>query len=728
MTAPERLAADAVFAAECRLGKTPQELVSKWGLAWSIDTVKRARLAVLRDGGGTATAVAPNTETPVQDSLSSQLLPLLKAHGNRASVTDLADRLDVSPKRIRECVEHLRSQHKLVGLTDDEGTVEARPPLPRGRSSINTESFFGERIRFGVVSDTHLGSKYAREDVLQALYDIFEREGIETVYHAGNFIDGEARFNQNDIHVHGMGNQVRYFAEHYPQRDGIHTYFIAGDDHEGWYCFDSQCEILTKSRGWQPFADLEQGEAVATMSPAGAFQWQVPTKHIAYPYKGDLIHFSHRSLDFRVTPEHRLLCKTRTRMHGPEMGAILRAREIVDNFKPRCFGIVGACDSWEPESGQVACVHIPRVRSERYGEHPKSQFFDEVSIEDAAELIGWYVTEGCCNKGVVVIAQSRAVNPEEYQQICSLFERMGARYGCSDRHIQVCSPTLAAWLRAQCGEGYANKHLPEWLKAQPRAILRIAFETMIRGDGTFKEHGFKFYSWSDHLRDDMTEIAQKLGYGVTEGEAHHCLSIRAVHKDSWLFERPTIETYNGMVYCVSVPNERIYVRSNGRAFWSMNCQREGVDIGRLAEDVANRTRDDLHYLGYMEHDIELKAEGGSAVLRIQHPGGGASYALSYQPQKIVESLSGGEKPQILLIGHYHKAEYLNYRNVHIVQSGCVMDQSPFMRKKRLAAHVGGWIVEANQSPDGSINRFKTEWLHFFNSEFYTGNWRYQMEG
>jgi len=41
-----------------------------------------------------------------------------------------------------------------------------------------------------------------------------------------------------------------------------------------------------------------------------------------------------------------------------------------------------------------------------------------------------------------------------------------------------------------------------------------------------------------------------------------------------------------------------------------------------------------------------------------------------------------------------------------------------MRKKRLAAHVGGWIIEFQQAKDGSINRFKTEWLGFFDKEFY----------
>jgi len=28
---------------------------------------------------------------------------------------------------------------------------------------------------------------------------------------------------------------IEYFLENYPKRDGIQTWFISGDDHEGWW-------------------------------------------------------------------------------------------------------------------------------------------------------------------------------------------------------------------------------------------------------------------------------------------------------------------------------------------------------------------------------------------------------------------------------------------------------------------------------------------------------------
>ena len=134
--------------------------------------------------------------------------------------------------------------------------------------------------------------------------------------------------------------------------------------------------------------------------------------------------------------------------------------------------------------------------------------------------------------------------------------------------------------------------------------------------------------------------------------------------------------------------------------------REGIDWGRyLSLEAGAMGRKDLDYVGYMEGDIELKLPGGSAVFRVFHPGGGTSYAHSYQAQKIVESFQGGEKPGAMLVGHYHKAGYWMVRNVHVLLAGCAEDQTSFMRKKHIEAQVGWWTLEIQQDANGAIRRF-----------------------
>lgn len=148
-------------------------------------------------------------------------------------------------------------------------------------------------------------------------------------------------------------------------------------------------------------------------------------------------------------------------------------------------------------------------------------------------------------------------------------------------------------------------------------------------------------------------------------------------------------------------------------------QREGLNIGQTLQDKARGAgRKDLHYLGYVEADVELAASKGSAVLRVMHGGGGSSYAVSYRPQKIVESWTGGEKPQVLLLGHYHKLSYNLTRNVHVVQGGCTADQSIFMRKKSIEAHVGGVMVRLRQDSSGAITDFVPHFRAFFDRGYY----------
>lgn len=331
-------------------------------------------------------------ELEEKTSLSGKIKELLLKSKRRYSHAQLSDHFNVGIGSITKAIKELQKKGVNFSNCISDGIVELSSTIsPSKPTVIPQNALIGKRVRFGFVTDNHLGSKYERLDVLNALYDIFKAKKIDTVYNAGNVIDGEARFNKFDIHTHGMQGQCEYFARVYPQVKGLKTYFITGDDHEGWYV-----------------------------------------------------------------------------------------------------------------------------------------------------------------------------------------------------------------------------------------------------------------------------------------------------------------------------------------------QREGVNIGKFMEDTAiHAGRDDLVYLGHMEHDIVLKAPKGKAILRVIHPGGGSSYAYSYTSQKIVESYSPGEKPNIILGGHYHKASYNFIRGVHFVQGGCTMDQSPFMRKKRLEAHVGGWICEYEQATNGVIISFSAEWIPFYGKEFYEKNWDYK---
>lgn len=160
-------------------------------------------------------------------------------------------------------------------------------------------------------------------------------------------------------------------------------------------------------------------------------------------------------------------------------------------------------------------------------------------------------------------------------------------------------------------------------------------------------------------------------------------------------------------------------------------QREGVNIGHYMYSVMRRGgRRDIHDLGYMECFIPLqhRKSGKTSMVHVIHPGGGSAYAISYTTQKQIESYEGGEKPAVALIGHYHKSEYLLSRNVHAFQTGCFQDQTVFMRKKKLIASVGGWIVMLRQNPEtGAIEEVVSYFKSYYNRGYYQ-NQRWSLSG
>jgi len=285
---------------------------------------------------------------------------------------------------------------------------------------------------------------------------------------------------------------------------------------------------------------------------------------------------------------------------------------------------------------------------------------------------------------------------------------------------------LSRGMNIQVRDGFA------WVEKdmQPTYIEGATFEYVSRPDNTFlfgatsDNHLGSKYERLDVLNDLYDEFAKagvdrvfNAGNWI-DGEARfnkHDLNVHGMDAQC---------RYLAKHYPARAGLETFAVAGDDHEGWYG--QREGVDIGRYAEGtMRDAGRTDWHNLGYMEAHIRLvnANTGKSSILAVVHPGGGSAYALSYAIQKIIESLDGGEKPAVGLYGHYHKLWAGNIRNVWCVQTGCTEDQTPFMRKKRLEAHVGGAIVKLIQDPEtGAITGCAPDMRRYFNRGYYNGRW------
>lgn len=232
-------------------------------------------------------------ETIGNDRLSGIDPAALRSMLMRTPVTldDLVKKLGVSRGQALDAVEALRDEGANLQQFGDRWSIEKAPAPQHVKGDIPTYTSRPDgTFVFGFTSDNHIGSKYARLDVLDALYDNFARIGVDRVFNAGNWIDGEARFNKHDLLIHGMDNQLRELARRYPKRRGIVTYAVAGDDHEGWYAQTQGVDIgrhaqnVMRSAGREDWVDLGYMEAYVRLVHAGTGQSNM--LHVIHPGGG----------------------------------------------------------------------------------------------------------------------------------------------------------------------------------------------------------------------------------------------------------------------------------------------------------------------------------------------------------------------------------------------------------------------------------------------------------
>ena len=147
------------------------------------------------------------------------------------------------------------------------------------------------------------------------------------------------------------------------------------------------------------------------------------------------------------------------------------------------------------------------------------------------------------------------------------------------------------------------------------------------------------------------------------------------------------------LYIIDGNHDRWFIKSNG---------------ARIVPDIC----DNIEHATFLGHDEGNLALGDAASLRMWHGEDGSSYAVSYRIQKIVESLTGGQKPNVMFFGHVHKCTYLFDRHIHCYSAGAFQRQTAWMRGKRLSSHTGFWIVDIYVNKTGVAKTTGT-WYPFY---------------
>lgn len=369
-------------------------------------------------------------------------------------------------------------------------------------------------------------------------------------------------------------------------------------------CFDDQTEVMTR-RGWVPWPEITDLDEFAVQLD-GRLDWRRATALHAGHYAGQMVVADTDILNFCVTPNHRLW--TRPDQAGDSRYRFEEAR--YSYHRSRKF----ACAGHKPSAGQSRTSYhvpgVPRGANNQVALPP-------IAIDDWAEFLGWFLSEGsvniCLKPGkqnyFVNLSQSRVAHPQLHADLRALCARLPFRLSCGPRAVVVGGKQITLYLR-QFGRSH-EKFIPEEAFDWPESARRRLLVGLLKGDGRKGKFdverlaGLQFCTTSARLADGVARLAFSLGFSSRtviepENRAERYHDIHVVHIHSrWersLQQRHLwrLEPYVGTVYCATVPGGLLYVRRNGKVgHWSGNSGRAGVDV-RLSRLVRKGSDGELY--------------------------------------------------------------------------------------------------------------------------------------
>ncbi|GEM_PF-6703641 len=227
-------------------------------------------------------------------------------------------------------------------------------------------------VRFGVVSDTHFGSRRVNMAALKAAYHYFQREGIHHVIHAGNILAGTVPSEYKvDLQREGLEAQLDSFFKGYPKYDGITTHFLLGHRDHNFHRENLDPAKLIQERR-SDFSYLGDLEADLIFNPEGGrkpFVIRVTNDKLYYTY----------SVSYQ--PQKKL-----ENMAGGE--------------RPDIWLIGGAQQSWKSRYQGVEIVKLPglqnqtsRMRHRAYSCHVGFTLMEVVARDKRADLYPHIITD-----------------------------------------------------------------------------------------------------------------------------------------------------------------------------------------------------------------------------------------------------------------------------------------------------------------------------------------------
>jgi hypothetical protein len=366
-------------------------------------------------------------------------------------------------------------------------------------------------------------------------------------------------------------------------------------------CHDAATQILTED-GWRSWRDYDGNAALATINQHDhCMEFQQPLAIQRYDYDGPLYYSKHRSLDFAITPNHRMY----TRRWNESQ------RTLASDYEFRPIEELGwyAGLPVAPHGWQGTTLVTLGLGAEYDG-------------DDFLALVALVISDGWIggtdsNRNVVSFC---CFDENRREQTAALAHRLGfgevpGRRGVWKRHDAV----LAHWF---IQNAFTGDELRSPFKRVPRLVMQASRNQIEKffdffGDQNHDD-GRQLYTSSKQMADDLQELLLRAGKRSSISEktprdadfpdghhvdAEHCAPafvITVREREALSIERKRqLETdyYHGEVFCATVPNSTLITRRNGQILISGNSCTANSTVSALyaAATLSGSIKSHVHY-------------------------------------------------------------------------------------------------------------------------------------
>ncbi len=172
------------------------------------------------------------------DDKEKKFLNLLADKPRR--IGSLSRRMGVSDKSIDEIKEKLEKKGIKVGFNKASKSLFWKRQFQEKFKPLDTSILFSKRAKTVDMSDTHLGHKHERPDLIKEVYDVAQAEQADAILHSGDVFEGEDSYKGQvrELAYVGADAQRDHGIEVWPASE-IPTFLIMGSSHEK--IFNDKC-------------------------------------------------------------------------------------------------------------------------------------------------------------------------------------------------------------------------------------------------------------------------------------------------------------------------------------------------------------------------------------------------------------------------------------------------------------------------------------------------------